>query len=108
MIDTGATRTCVDEPILKNALALKPIGIVNSGTAGGSVQQALYPARLVFTEQKLDLEFSSVVGVDLSGQQLPDTAEHGKQDLIALVGRDILANCVLIYNGPGGFFTLSF
>jgi hypothetical protein len=29
------------------------------------------------------------------------------QGLIALIGRDMLASCVLIYNGPDGSFSLS-
>lgn len=39
--------TCVHEPIL-TGLGLNPIGIVNSGTAKGLVQQSVYPARIVF------------------------------------------------------------
>jgi hypothetical protein len=27
--------------------------------------------------------------------------------IVVLVGRDVLMNCVLIYNGAGGFFTLA-
>ena len=27
--------------------------------------------------------------------------------LIALIGRDVLANCILVYNGPESAFTLS-
>jgi len=71
------------------------------GTAGGPVQQSLYPAKFRFPGEAFEIEFSSVVGADLTGQHIAG------QDIIALLGRDVLSKCVLIYNGPGGFFTLA-
>jgi len=47
------------------------------------------------------VEFGSVIGVDLSGQSIAG------QDVIVLLGRDVLSRCVLVYNGPGGSFTLA-
>lgn len=35
LIDTGASRTCVDSLVLSN-LGISPIGVVTMGTAGGS------------------------------------------------------------------------
>ena len=50
------------------------------------------------------VEFSQMVGVDLHGQ-VPTTS-YG--DVIALVGRDILSRCVMIYHGLRAFFTVAF
>ncbi len=101
LIDTGATRSCVDSKAITN-LGVNPIGVTTTGTAGGRVQQHLYPARFRFPGEALELEFSSVIGVDLSGQSIAG------RDIIVLLCRDVLSRCVLIYNGPGGFFTLTF
>lgn len=101
LIDTGATRSCVDAQALAK-LGVSPIGLVETGTAGGTVPQHLYPARLRFPGEGLEVEFSSLIGANLSGQKIGDL------DLIVLVGRDVLSQCILIYNGPGGFFTLAF
>lgn len=101
LLDTGATRSCVDQSTIAR-LGVNPIGTTTTGTAGGRVQQYLYPAKFRFPGEGLEIEFSSVVGVDLAGQSI------ASRDLIVLVGRDVLSRCVLIYNGPGGFFTLTF
>ena len=34
-------------------------------------------------------------------------ANLASQGLVALIGRDLLASCILIYNGPDGSFSLS-
>jgi len=39
----------------------------------------------------------SMIGCDLASQ-----------GIIALIGRDVLSGCVLIFNGPGRYFTLTF
>jgi predicted aspartyl protease len=100
LIDTGATKSCVDINAI-STLGVNPIGVTLTGTAGGQVQQPLYPARFRFPGEAFEQEFSSVIGVDLTGQSILG------QDIIVLLGRDVLAKCVLIYNGPGGFFTLT-
>jgi hypothetical protein len=101
LIDTGATRSCVDSKVIAS-LGVKPIGVAVTGTAGGPVQQYRYPARFRFPGEGLEIEFSSVIGVNLAGQSI------GGRDIIVLLGRDVLSRCILIYNGPGGFFTLAF
>jgi hypothetical protein len=104
LIDTGASHTCVNDAALK-ALAVNPIGVTTTRTAAGPATQSRYPVRLEFPGEALDLEFSSVTGVDLSGQAV--SVNNSQIPIIVLVGRDVLGNCVLTYNGPGGFFTLS-
>jgi hypothetical protein len=102
LIDTGATRSCVDSQVI-SSLSVNPIGITDLGTAGGRSQHNLYPAKFNFPVMKgVEMEFGSVVGVDLSGQGA------GKMQIIALIGRDVLSRCILIYHGTKGSFSLAF
>jgi hypothetical protein len=101
LIDTGATKTSLDITTIRS-LGVSAVGVTTLGTAGGASQHPLFPARFRFPAEQFEREYSSAVGVDLSGQQVLG------QNLIVLVGRDLLADCVLIYNGHGGFFTLAF
>jgi hypothetical protein len=104
LIDTGASHTCVDESSLVK-LGVNPIGVATTRTAAGPANQSRYPVRLEFPGEGLDLEFSSVTGVDLSGQAIDIGAQS--HPIVVLVGRDVLSQCVLVYNGPGGFYSLS-
>jgi len=85
-------------------LGVSPVGKVQGGTAGGQVVHDLYPVRFVFPGVGgvgWDIQFSASAGVDLTGQIV-----HGQQ-IVALLGRDVLGACVLTYNGVGGLYTLS-
>lgn len=76
---------------------------VPGGTAAGVVQQNIYPLHFTFPglgPKPLEVESQRTVGVNLS-------AVGGGHGFIVLVGRDLLANCVFIYNGPQGMFTLA-
>ncbi len=100
LIDTGATRSCVDSQVI-SALGVNPIGITVLGTAKGRSRHHLYPAKFTFPAIRFEVEFGSVVGVDLSGQGA------GNMQIIALVGRDVLSRCIFIYHGTKGSFTLA-
>ena len=104
LIDTGASKSCVDMSVI-TALGVSPVGQVNLGTAGGQVTASLYPARFVIGPGypgAINVNFSQVVGVDLSGQ-----SSVGDQKLIGLIGRDILSRGIFIYNGSTGSFSLA-
>lgn len=105
LIDTGASGTCVHEPVLRS-LGLNPIGAVTSATAAGRTKHNFYPARLEFPGEAIDRDFNSVVGVDLEGQSVFLTT--GDTPAMALIGRDVLADWILTYNGIGGFISISF
>jgi len=105
LIDTGASITCVNEPVLKDSLKLNPIGVVNAGTANGPVQQNVYPGRLVFPTEGWTLDVDGVMGVNLTGQTIN---LEPPQDLIALLGRNLLERWIFTYNGPGAMWTVSF
>ncbi len=101
LIDTGATRSCADNEVMIK-LGVNPIGRVLLGTARGRSKHLLYPAKFRFPEIRFEVEFSSVVGVDLRGQGV------GKTKIIALIGRDLLSRCIFIYHGTKGSFSLAF
>ncbi len=100
LIDTGATRSCVYIHVI-SSLGVNPISITSLGTAGGRSQHHLYPAKFNFPAIKFEVEFGSVAGIDLSGQGV------GNMQIIALIGRDVLSRCLLVYNGPKGSFSLA-
>lgn len=66
LIDTGATKSGVDESVIK-ALGIQPVGVGTTLTAGGPKQQSLYPAHFRFPGEGLEIDFSSVLGVNLHG-----------------------------------------
>lgn len=103
LIDTGATLTSIHAPILVG-LGIQPIGIANVGTAGGPQQQSTYPARFSFPGTALPgFEMARVMGCDLTGQVAPN-----QRPVVGLIGRDVLMNAILVYNGSAGMFSLSF
>jgi hypothetical protein len=98
LIDTGAMKSCVHGSVMRN-LGVNAIGVITSLTAAGPALQNLYPAHFTFPATNIEIEFSSVVGADLSGQII-----NGQQ-LIALIGRDVLSLGILVYNGSLGTFS---
>ncbi len=98
LIDTGASGSAVDEKIIQ-ALGIQPVGQCSLSTPSQSKGVAsVYQVRISFPQA---VSFGSgdlaVIGCDLA-----------PQGIIALIGRDILSRCVLIFNGPAAMFTLSF
>ena len=103
LIDTGASITCAEETVLAR-LGINPTGVAQVSAAGGTATHSVYPARFAFPGTPVpNIDFVGVVGVNLQGQTVPN---HGP--IIALIGRDILLRCVLVYNGAGGMYSLSF
>lgn len=100
LIDTGATNTAVSQDAI-NHLGMTPHDTVPIGTGAGQTNVPVCHVKLEFPQEGIALDGARALGVDLSGQ----TA--GGQQIVALLGRDVLAKCVLIYNGTGGFFSLS-
>lgn len=103
LLDTGASHTCID-PIVLQALALQPTGQVqvHTPTTGGT------PA--VCNQYDISLLIPAPNGLPFS---VPTTAvtEHelfNAQGFHALVGRDVISRCVLIYNGQLNLFTLAY
>jgi len=73
-------------------------------TANGTAIYPRYPARLSFPETPIPArEFGRIFGADLSGYR-----EGPGPSIIALIGRDVLRDCVFVYNGREAFFSLEF
>lgn len=103
LIDTGASITSVDRQIF-GRLHLPPVGRTFVTTAGGQQQQSKYPGRLSFPGTPLPArDFAELLGADLSGLQ----ADTGKS-IVALIGRDLLTDMVLVYDGRHATVTIAY
>jgi hypothetical protein len=103
LVDTGAGITCCNAADLV-ALGLNPVGQITVGTANGPTPQFLYPAMVRLPASGWQFDLAAVSGANLAGQMIPTTPP---QQLLVLIGRDLLANMTLHWNGPGGLCTLS-
>lgn len=103
LIDTGASGSCMD-PIVLRALGIQPTGVIAVNTPTTGMTPAICN----------QYDVSIVIPAPNSAPfQVPTTAvtEHeffAAQGFHALIGRDILSRCVLIYNGQLGLFTLGY
>lgn len=102
LLDTGASGTAIDPSVL-TALGLTPTGtiLVSSPTTGATPQ--------VVNQYDVAFVIPAPSGAPLFSQTLPVIASElfAAQGFHALIGRDILSQCVFVYNGSG-FFTLSY
>jgi hypothetical protein len=102
LIDTGASISGIFEPILKE-LNIVPIDSIILSTPGGNRNASVYPARVSFPALKVTgYSMSRVVGNDANWK-----TTDGK-DVIMLLGRDLLAQFVMIYNGRFNMVTLAY
>lgn len=95
LIDTGASKTCVDDVAAK-AMGLPVIDVTNMTSASHhAVKQNVYPVliEIVGTAIKIDCR---AMGATLKSQ-----------GIVALIGRDALRHFTMFYNGPTGQITLS-
>jgi predicted aspartyl protease len=101
LIDTGATRTAVDERTIKK-LKVSSIGTTQVTTARGKKTCGLYPCKLRFTSTAIpDIDLTRATGVNLARQSVAN------KPIIALLGIDVLSKVVFVYNGPGSHFSFS-
>jgi hypothetical protein len=103
LVDTGASNTCVDPSVLA-ALQLQPTGSVpmlTPSTGATPMNADTYDVGIIVpngVHQGLILPIIQVSACDLL------TA----QGFHALIGRDILSQCILIYNGSIDLMSLSY
>jgi predicted aspartyl protease len=99
LIDTGALYTAVDESVCTR-LMLQPTGRVLMAHAGGTEWRYCYPIQVMFP------------GTPLPPRLCPKAASVHLQDggspHILLIGRDILSQLRLVYNGPKGRIEIAF
>ena len=98
LIDTGASMSAVDVKIINEHFKLPTMGITDVLTpAGVKEKRNIYPISLSFPGTNLPkVPLIATVGCNLE-----------QQNIVALLGRDILSNFILIYNGPGAHISLS-
>jgi predicted aspartyl protease len=101
LIDTGAGSTMVD-PVILRQLNLNPIdkALVNTASSGGSpVQIDVYEVDVFLHDGSVQKSWQSLrVGA----------ADLSQQGIQALIGRDMLAHCLFVYNGTSGLFAFAF
>jgi hypothetical protein len=103
MFDTGASITSVDRRVFER-LQLFPVGRTAVTTAAGQQLQSKYPGRLSFPGTPLpERDFAELLGADLSGLQ----SDTGKS-ILALLGRDLLMDMILIYDGRHATVTITY
>ena len=94
MIDTGARLTCFDQSAAQKA-QLMVVGRSNVTSATGTGKVPVYSGQLDIAEFAC-IKAEAALGVKLE-----------TPGLIALIGRDVLADCILVYNGPENSVSLS-
>ena len=96
LIDTGAAVTCVDRAAADSAgLAMVDSGFMTSATHEAEVVP-IYAGKLDIAGLPNNIVTHRAYGANLTSQ-----------GLVALIGRDVLQRCVLVYNGLDGSFSLS-
>ena len=95
MIDTGASRTVIQKGVA-GQLGIHPVGTTAINTPSSS--------NVPCNEYLIRLLFPGNVVVETVAVEAPLKGQH----IQALIGREVLAHGVLIYNGYDRSFTLSF
>lgn len=96
LVDTGASNTCIDERAVKR-LRLQPTDVVRMTSASHrSAPKKVYPIRIEMVGLPVTIEVFRAIGSSLDAQ-----------DLVLLIGRDVLENFTFFYNGPCGELTLA-
>lgn len=104
LIDTGASCTCVD-PSVSQDLSLVPTGQAQMATPSTGTTQVhyanQYDVSILIPHPTLAPLIFQTVAVAEAELLLP-------QGFHALIGRDVLETCLLIYDGQNGLFTLAY
>lgn len=106
LIDTGASCTCL-EPSVLQGLQLSPIGqvpTVTPSTGNTPHTSDQYDIALVIPSAASAIPFTKQNLLVLATQ--PNSLHP--QGIQGLIGRDILEDCLLHYNGSLGLFTLAY
>ena len=96
LIDTGASLTCICSSLL-DGIGLSPSRYIPLRTASHSdLSIPIYRVRIGLPDQAWAADHFNVGALEFSGQ-----------DFDALIGRDLLQYCQLLYDGPAGRFSFS-
>jgi hypothetical protein len=103
LVDTGASKTKVARTVLVDDLRMQPVGKVSEYTASTgavAVERDVYAVYLAVSGVA-----NGVFAYDLPVTDAEDLSGLGVQ---ALLGRDVLDQCLLVYHGPNRGVTLAF
>ena len=102
LIDTGTHFTCLDPWIIER-LKLSPSGTVDIHTPSTDAQHAYncqqYDISLMIPHPNINRIFGAVCAIE---------SHLRHQGIDGLLGRDLLSQCLFIYNGELNTYTLSF
>lgn len=106
LLDTGASGTCIDPAILVGNLGLTPRGQIDAFTPSTGTT----PHKADLYDVSLRILAATSNDPQLYHGTIPVMASDlfAAQGIHALIGRDVLAGCLLVYNGATGLFTLAF
>ena len=115
LLDTGAQRTCISQ-LAAQEMGLRPTKRMTVYGAGGAHQTDVVPARLyisiedrgIQTHLWWDMAFPVVPDLEAHGQHFGIRFEGVPARLIGLLGRDILRNATVTYNGKTGKVEVTF
>ena len=97
LFDSGASNTCIDEGVLSQ-LGLAAQDNIDISTPSEKSVRSRYIAKVSFPDCPLsDIDPAVVIGVVLRNQ-----------GYIALLGRDLMRDMLVIYDGPGARVTFAF
>jgi hypothetical protein len=102
LIDTGASCTGIDPTILTQlgVVSTGPVPVHTPSTKSGAPHIAKqYDVSIILIHPKLNWRFHTLPVIE---------APLIHQGIHALIGRDILANCLFTYDGQGNAFCLAF
>jgi hypothetical protein len=98
LVDTGAALTALDEKVIE-ALALTPTGELEVHLAKTSSKGRRFDVSLLLPAPE---------GPAMLLHALPVFEGNFRFGVDGFLGRDVLAHCVLVYDGPARRFTLAF
>ena len=101
LLDTGASQTCVDPDIIQR-LGLQPTGVTSVLTPStGAVphQAKTYDVRLIIPAGAVSWQIPALAVIESSLKS---------QGIEVLVGRDVLSECLMVYDGKNKIFSLAF
>lgn len=102
LIDTGASNCCVDSTCIQQ-LGLTPTGSINirtPSTGANAHPTYLYDIKVVLPHMAISKIYAAL---PVAGA--PNLASQGIQ---MLLGRDVLAQCLLTYDGGAGICAIAF
>jgi hypothetical protein len=102
VLDSGSDRTAVALPLLQQ-LNLVPLGKVQTQTAAGSLRVQLYELSLSVPNPS-----GAVTPMLVRPQWTVTEFLHAPTGIDVLLGLDLARECLIVIDGPGGFFTISF